>query len=630
MAIKLAHQQAKTPIDGKDVSTRDYADAAGGPADDLSTTGADVNVSAAAPPTSGQVLTASGATAATWQTPAPSADVAVKVTGADTTAGGLSAKVAAGSNISLAVLNPGANEQLEITSTGGTDIDSIHDNVAGEIAAVTTKATPIAADVVLIEDSADSFNKKKVTISDILNVAGPRAVRWVVDGTTDDHMVTIPGAAMADDSYVVVATQASLSGVSGIYSIVTPDVAAGDRTTTEFRVQTSVPLVSGDYIDFMIMDRTVADDHLGPFAAITWTSRPVDPGGNRDTHTVTKLDDGKILVAGGLQGATYLADCRLYDPSTGIWSAAGSMILGRIGHAAVKLPNGKVLVVGGVTPGGVRTNTCEIYDPGLNTWSGAAAHPSTSIVRPSIHVITAGAEIGNVLVSAGEYNIAASNASDVYNVAGNTWGGTSVIPAFHLSHGDIILPDGRIILFGGLENEGVSPGSQVKVSIWDPATNTWSAGALLPGKRVFAGTALLPSGKVLIVGGSDETAFPPTVLATSEVYDPTGNSYVAGPVMATARFHHITQALSDGRVLVAGGAPTNATITSTAEIYDEALGTFTATVNMNFGVAHEDPTAGQKHWVLTDELTVFHVGGYTLGPYAQQDDSEEYVYTYAP
>ena len=42
---------------------------AGGAASDLATTGAAVNVSAASPPIAGQVLTATDATHATWQTP---------------------------------------------------------------------------------------------------------------------------------------------------------------------------------------------------------------------------------------------------------------------------------------------------------------------------------------------------------------------------------------------------------------------------------------------------------------------------------------------------------------------------------------------------------------------------------
>lgn len=44
--------------------------AAGGTAADLATTGANVNVSSASPPSAGDVLTATDATHATWQAPA--------------------------------------------------------------------------------------------------------------------------------------------------------------------------------------------------------------------------------------------------------------------------------------------------------------------------------------------------------------------------------------------------------------------------------------------------------------------------------------------------------------------------------------------------------------------------------
>ena len=48
--------------------------------------------------------------------------------------------------------------------TGGTDSDAIHDNVSGEIQAVTEKTTPADADLVIIEDSAASYVKKKVQV----------------------------------------------------------------------------------------------------------------------------------------------------------------------------------------------------------------------------------------------------------------------------------------------------------------------------------------------------------------------------------------------------------------------------------------------------------------------------------
>ena len=49
----------------------------------------------------------------------------------------------------------------------GSDGTAIHDNVASEISAVTEKATPISADMIIIEDSADSNSKKMVQVGNL-------------------------------------------------------------------------------------------------------------------------------------------------------------------------------------------------------------------------------------------------------------------------------------------------------------------------------------------------------------------------------------------------------------------------------------------------------------------------------
>jgi len=49
----------------------------------------------------------------------------------------------------------------------GADSDAIHDNVASEISAITEKGTPVGADLILIEDSADSNAKKKIQITNL-------------------------------------------------------------------------------------------------------------------------------------------------------------------------------------------------------------------------------------------------------------------------------------------------------------------------------------------------------------------------------------------------------------------------------------------------------------------------------
>lgn len=63
----------------------------------------------------------------------------------------------------------------------GSDTTAIHDNVAGEISAVTEKGTPIDADLLLIEDSADSNNKKRVQIGNLPGGTGGAGSHMIWD-----------------------------------------------------------------------------------------------------------------------------------------------------------------------------------------------------------------------------------------------------------------------------------------------------------------------------------------------------------------------------------------------------------------------------------------------------------------
>lgn len=53
------------------------------------------------------------------------------------------------------------------TTAGATDANAVHVNVSSEISAITAKATPVAADYVLIEDSAASNAKKSVLLQNL-------------------------------------------------------------------------------------------------------------------------------------------------------------------------------------------------------------------------------------------------------------------------------------------------------------------------------------------------------------------------------------------------------------------------------------------------------------------------------
>ena len=84
------------------------------------------------------------------------------------------------------------------------------------------------------------------------------------------------------------------------------------------------------------------------------------------TLASARLNDGRILVpGGGLHSGSSLASAELYNPSTGKFTAAGSMATPRTGHTVTLLPNGRVLITGGYNGDtGTSLVTAELYIPG--------------------------------------------------------------------------------------------------------------------------------------------------------------------------------------------------------------------------------------------------------------------------
>jgi N-acetylneuraminic acid mutarotase len=154
-----------------------------------------------------------------------------------------------------------------------------------------------------------------------------------------------------------------------------------------------------------------------------------------------------------------------------------------------------------------------------------------------------------------------------------------------------LLADGRVLVVGGEDSDY---GMLASVEIFDPKTGAFTKGPDLPSPRVHHTATRLKSGEVLVAGGGQgsEISLPTgeKTLASALLFDPKTNQWRETASMNAARAGHRAALLADGRVLVAGGGDkigypcaaihpncNVAAALGSAEIYDPAAGTWTAT-----------------------------------------------------
>ncbi len=101
------------------------------------------------------------------------------------------------------------------------DADALHDNVSGEIAAIAEKVSPVNADVVVIEDSADSDNKKRVQLGNLPDAHPVADTTDLVKGSADATKllrIEVDGLTTATTRTITMADQnVDLTPDSGTY-----------------------------------------------------------------------------------------------------------------------------------------------------------------------------------------------------------------------------------------------------------------------------------------------------------------------------------------------------------------------------------------------------------------------------
>jgi len=198
-----------------------------------------------------------------------------------------------------------------------TDFNAIHDNIAAEISAITAKATPVAADVILIEDSAAGDVKKRITLGSIdhdalTNFVAAEHIDWTQPGAGTIHTDNyIEGMADADAIHDNVASE-----ISAITAKATP--VAGDFLIIEdsaaANVKKSITLGS---IDHDALTNFLAAEHVdwaGASAGTIHATNYIAGGAGTDTTAIHDDTAGEINAV-TLKGTPVAADVILIEDS---------------------------------------------------------------------------------------------------------------------------------------------------------------------------------------------------------------------------------------------------------------------------------------------------------------------------
>lgn len=292
------------------------------------------------------------------------------------------------------------------------------------------------------------------------------------------------------------------------------------------------------------------------------------------------------------QDRTSLASTELYDPaadtvtcidgsqpsgSPAACPSSTKMIAARVGHSATLLDNGKVLLAGGVSTaagsGGPPTvstlATAELYDPvterftcvdgSVPTGDPPACPSAGNLVHPRAgHTVTV-LKNGQVLLAGGlDLDLSGGTAqtlgaAEIFDPASGHFLPTAAnMVSARMGQSATLLRSGQVLLAGGMGGSAklpvVSFSSLNSAEIYDPASDSFTATGDLHTARVLAGAALRPDGKVILGGGWDGTIAVDSRMASHhpvsgrtlqsiEIFDPSTGSFSPGGKMSIPGGH---------------------------------------------------------------------------------------------
>ncbi len=231
-------------------------------------------------------------------------------------------------------------------------------------------------------------------------------------------------------------------------------------------------------------------------------------GAERHGHTATLLADGRVFIAGGIRQSptltTYWESTELYDPRSGVFEFGPRMEYKkqtwvRQAHTATLLQDGRVLIAGGVG----------LVDEAVDTWkvalvfdptSGTFADPVPMREQRAYHSATL-LEDGRVLIAGGRLGSSERQTTEIFDPRANSFcDGPSLSPQPRAHHAAVRIGASTVALIGG-QGSGSTVGAVQFVEVAGCSQGRTVAGPTLQTPRSYPNAALIPGQDAILVAG---------------------------------------------------------------------------------------------------------------------------------
>lgn len=287
------------------------------------------------------------------------------------------------------------------------------------------------------------------------------------------------------------------------------DLAQPRRGHRAVRLDDGRVLVAGGLAEGQLLaSAEVFDPETGSWEDVA------DMGQPRLGHTMTVLRNGRVLVAGGTgesgaasggsQTVRPEASAEVFDPAENEWTPVGDMLDGRFEATATSLEDGRVLIAGGLGPrnGDVAPlASAELFDPATDSFSRTGAMDDERTNHAAVTLAD-----GKVLVSGGDAGQASRGSAEVYNPTRGSWVPAAGLSEARQGHTATLLGNGDVLVAGGEDATAGTRRSLAVAERYDAEEEEWVPAGEMSCARSEHGAAVLPDGSVLVVAG--DAAFP--------------------------------------------------------------------------------------------------------------------------